>query len=308
MWNKKTTEQFIEDANKKHNNIYNYDNVVYTKNSVKVKIMCKKHGDFEQIPANHLNGQGCPKCGIESRSKKATKTTEQFIKEAKEVHGDRYDYSKVEYKNCFEKVVIICNTHGDFLQTPDRHLAGAGCKSCGIESSNNYKKCTNESFLKKAKKVHGDKFDYSKVEYTSFNSEVVIVCKTHGEYKQTPYNHLQIGCILCNKSNKHEDKKQTAEDIIKKASEKYKNTYDFSEAEFINNTTKIKIICKEHGEFYKFIRDIDKNIKCPTCYKKSANNDKRMTLEDFKKVSNEVHNYKYNYDKVEYENCRKNNS
>ena len=120
-------------------------------------------------------------------------TTEIFIKNAKNVHGDKYDYSKVEYVNAHTKVCIICLEHGEFWQTPSNHLSGKGCILCA-----NVKKITTEEFIKRAKEVHGNKYDYSKVEYINNKIKVCIICPIHGEFWQMPINHLLgRGCKVC---------------------------------------------------------------------------------------------------------------
>ena len=106
-------------------------------------------------------------------------TTEEFIKKAREVHGDKYDYSKVEYVKSKAKVTIICPEHGEFLQTPQKHLYGQGCPKCGHKSE-----LTTEEFIKKAREVHGDKYDYSNVEYVDAKTNVCIICKQHGVFWQ----------------------------------------------------------------------------------------------------------------------------
>ena len=126
---------FIKTANIIHNYNYIYELVKYKNIDTKVKIICKKHGKFEQTPYKHLQGQGCPKCGGTKRS-----TTEEFIQKSEMIHGDRYDYSKVGYKNAHTKVIIICPIHGKFEQRPADHINGAGCPKCGdisrLENSN----------------------------------------------------------------------------------------------------------------------------------------------------------------------------
>jgi len=122
---RKGSDDFIEEANKKHGNKYDYSKVGYINNRTKVCIICPKHGEFWQTPDKHLRGCGCPKC-----SGKMKKTKNDFIKEANEKHKNKYDYSKVEYRNNKEKVIIICPIHGEFLQTPHCHLSGCGCPYC----------------------------------------------------------------------------------------------------------------------------------------------------------------------------------
>lgn len=198
---KLTTEEFIEKSNtrldkfikkcqEKHGDIYDYSKVNYINTKTKIIIICKIHGDFLQTPHSHINnGSGCPKC-----SYKYKLTTEKFIEKSKLIHIDKYDYSKVDYKYSNENIIIICKKHGNFLQTPHSHLNSNGCSKC----SDCYKLTTKE-FIEKSKLIHIDKYDYSKVNYKYSNENVIIVCKIHGEFLQTPSNHYYngTGCPNC---------------------------------------------------------------------------------------------------------------
>ena len=174
----------------------------------KVHLICHKkddngneHGDFWQSIGHLKEGHGCPKCGIENRCLKRRKGKSSFIEEAKKVHGDKYDYSKVEYINVHTKVCIICAEHGEFWQTPASHLMGRNCPKCSFEK-HPHRKITNNEFIQKAKKVHGDKYDYSKVDYKDIKTKVCIICPIHGEYWQIPQYHLRgNGCKYCKESH-----------------------------------------------------------------------------------------------------------
>lgn len=149
------TEEFIKDANRKHGEKYDYSQVTYIHGRKKVKINCFIHGPFSQIPANHLSGAGCPVCGIEKRAKERTRIkAESFVERSVKIHGNEFDYSKVEYKHARIPVIIICNKHGEFKQTPNKHLNGQGCPHCK-ESNGEKEMC---SFLKEK----GIKFDAQK--------------------------------------------------------------------------------------------------------------------------------------------------
>lgn len=145
----KTTEIFINEAKKVHGDKYDYSKVVYEKNNKKVCIICPKHGEFWMTPNGHLNNRGCKKCGKEKLKKEFSRTTEMFIEEARKVHGDKYDYSKVNYNNCKTKVCIICPEHGEFWQVPDSHLRGMGCIQC----SGNHKSVDKISLFLANKKI-----------------------------------------------------------------------------------------------------------------------------------------------------------
>jgi Zn finger protein HypA/HybF involved in hydrogenase expression len=137
-------------------------------------------------------------------------TTEEYIKKAREVHGNRYDYSKVKYVDSQTKVTIICPMHGEFSQSPTSHLQGSGCPKCGNDRT--ALRMNNEGFINKAKAVHGDRYDYSKVQYVYNKTEVCIICREHGEFWQKPKNHLSgYGCPICSGR-----KKMRTSDFIKK--------------------------------------------------------------------------------------------
>lgn len=131
-----TLEELIARFKDVHGDKYDYSQVRLGKRDEKVTIICPTHGPFLQTPSKHiLRAQGCPKCGIESRARKKTMGIEEFVKRAKEVHGERYSYENVRYRKALDKVLITCPKHGDFKQTPNDHLNGHGCPTCGNNAS-----------------------------------------------------------------------------------------------------------------------------------------------------------------------------
>ena len=141
--------RFIEKSIKKHGDLYLYDKVEYKNPYDKIKIYCKKCNKyFLQSPHNHLQGCGCQECKGVRRY-----TTEEFIEKSKEIHGNLYDYSLVEYINWMKKIKIICKVHGIFEQTPSNHLSGSKCSKCQFDK----KRSNKEEFIEKSKKIHGEK-------------------------------------------------------------------------------------------------------------------------------------------------------
>lgn len=188
-----TTEQWVEKALVKHGDIYDYSQVEYTNSYGKVKIGCPTHGLFEQAASSHLLGIGCPKCGLEKQVRARTNDVGRFVEKSRNVHGDRYDYSKVVYGGIKRPVEIICPEHGSFWQTANDHLhSGAGCPRC-----NGGVKQTVEEFVLKARAFHGDRYDYSRVAYLSCLVDVEIICPEHGSFWQTPSQHLVSNCPKC---------------------------------------------------------------------------------------------------------------
>lgn len=204
-----TKEEFIVKARKIHGNKYDYSKVEYKNNKTKVCVICPTHGEFFVKPNNHLMGSECPLCASEKRNKsireKRGLTKEIFVERSSKIHSGKYDYSKVEYINTDTKVCIICPIHGEFWQIPYLHMKGQGCPICGAKKrkkSIKDKMCLSlEEFVNKANKVHGNKYDYSKVEYKNSKTNICIICKEHGEFWQTPSHHLRgCGCQICNES------------------------------------------------------------------------------------------------------------
>lgn len=189
-----TTSNFIQRARIVHGERYNYSSVKYTAMHSKVVIVCKIHGGFNQTPDVHLNSKsGCPKCKFEKMSNDRKIDNPEFIKRANKIHRGKYDYSSAEYINDTTKLKIRCSEHGLFEQTPNNHLRGCGCPDCG-----NTKKHTNISFIEKAKKVHGNHYDYSLVNYTNNKTKVSIHCLIHGMFTQIPSDHMKgQGCPGC---------------------------------------------------------------------------------------------------------------
>lgn len=196
---KLSKEGVIWRLKKAHGDEYDYSKVEYVNARTKIKLFCKKHKiDFEITLDSAFNkGCGCPLCRYEKSSSKLRTPVDVFINKANEIHNGKYDYSKVEYKNNSTKVCIICPEHGEFWQTPAKHITRKhGCPVCGGST-----KRTIESFIKDAKNVHDDKYDYSKAKYVNIHTPLLIICPIHGEFYQAPNDHLHgQGCPHCKQS------------------------------------------------------------------------------------------------------------
>ena len=149
MNKKKSNDEFIREVQLIHHNRYDYSKLEYVNNKTKVCIICPDHGEFWQIPSDHLNGKGCPQCAGNVRYNKDT-----FVEKAKNIHNDRYDYSKVQYVNAHTKVCIICTEHGEFWQTPNNHLNGNGCPLCKNRKIGDGLRDTVEGFIEKSNELN----------------------------------------------------------------------------------------------------------------------------------------------------------
>ena len=255
------TKIFVKRAKEIHGEKYDYSKVVYSNNRKKVTIICPVHGEFQMSPKNHLKGQTCPKCAAKERAKNLVLKIDKFIEKAKAKHGDKYDYSKVEYTNNMDKIKIICPIHGEFLQRVSDHLHGCGCPKCGGKT-----KITNDEYIKRAKEKHGNKYDYSKTKYISSEQKITIICPIHGEFKQLPYDHLSgSGCQRCGIENRTKLKTHSKEQFINKAKQIHGDKYDYSKVEYNRSDEKVCIICPIHGEFWQFANDHLRGSNCPKC-------------------------------------------
>lgn len=222
-----------------HGDKYDYSKVEYTGKDNKVCIICPEHGEFWQIANNHMRGTGCPKCGVKKVSNSKYKDTDYFIRKAKELYGNKYDYSKSIYKGIKELITITCPIHGDFEIPAGNHLhGGCGCKKCSNALKGQYKKLNTEQFIEKANKVHNNFYNYDKVEYILSNKKVIITCPIHGDFEQTPNHHLNgEGCPIC-KQSKGE---RLVESVLNKYNIPFKREVTFRVNEIVKNKKQFRI-------------------------------------------------------------------
>jgi len=166
--------------------------------SSKITLTCQTHGDFKQPISNFLKGYQCQKCAASSRPLRTEVTS--WIAESMALHSSKYDYSKVKFTKLTDMVTIICPIHGEFTQSAGVHKLGHGCQKCGNDIVTAKNRISNEEYIEKCKKKHGDLYDYSQTNYVSIlHSKVKIICKKHGEFWQRPGDHLNNGngCPQC---------------------------------------------------------------------------------------------------------------
>jgi hypothetical protein len=169
-------QEFIEISNKKHNNYYLYNSVNFIDTTTDVIIICLTHGPFPQRPSLHLKGAGCKKCTTIINTDKQRKTKEQFMSEVFDIFGNDIDCSNSIYINHTTELIVRCTIHDlPFPKIPSVLLGGSGCPEC----SGKYYKLTTEIFIKKAIKIHGELYDYTKCIYVKSSEDVIIYCRKH---------------------------------------------------------------------------------------------------------------------------------
>lgn len=287
------TELFIEKAIKVHGNKYNYSKVEYINAYTKVCITCPIHGEFWQVPHDHLKGAGCKICGKIKNSNALKMTMDLFLEKARNIHGDKYNYSKVQYIDYNTKVCIICPIHGEFYQTPNNHIQGQGCPHCGKIKFITSKKYTLDKFIEKAKKIYGEKYEYSDIGFIDLNHDVTIKCPLHGFFnKKAKYFLDGHSCPTCARIATVNSIKNTTSKFIEKAKKVHGDKYDYSMVEYVNNKTKVRIICPIHDEFEQTPDDHLQGKGCPKCEKQIS------------KAENEIYDFCCSYIGIENVNQR----
>ena len=297
------TKAFIARARALHGTNYDYSRVRYVTSDDPVEVICPKHGPFYPIPYNHLGRRktGCDGCGAERRTLMMRERHKQsFFKKARKKHGERYDYSGVDYQGNETPVVIICRVegHGPFTQTPHEHLAGCGCQKCGNANKNRARsERASATFVPRARKKHGRKFDYSRVEYQGSEKHVLVGCrkKGHGFFQITPNNHLNgWGCPECKKDKLRALKTYTKAEFVALAREVHGDKYRYV-GKYVNGRTPMKVECLIHGPFEQPPRSHLQGHGCRTCGDGRTRQAGFDTHEEFVTKARAAHGDKYRY-------------
>ena len=272
-----TTKQFIQRAKKVHGDKFDYSKADYKGSRFKVTLICNDcNREFQQNACNHLNGAGCDKCGRKKVGDKMRDNKASFIEKARKQHGDKYNYSEVDYVDSSTLVTIICPEHERFSQRPHTHQNGAGCRKCGNIISGNTHRKSREQFIEEANIAHNNFYNYDKFVLVNRKTAGTIICPIHGEFKQTPDNHLhqKSGCTDCGRITQG-PKKRTQDSIIKQAQENWNNLYTYLNFVYTGYHTKSLVTCETHGDFltgvWDHLRQDERRSGCPFCVNKFMN-------------------------------------
>jgi len=276
-----TKEEFIEKANAVHGDTYDYSLVEYKNNKTKVAIKCKECGTiFYQKPNNHLQGSGCPNCARKKRSERLSDTREDFIRKAIEKHGDKYDYSLVEYVSSREKVKIRCKKCGSiFEQAPAMHLTGNGCSVCNPP----HQKLTHEEFVERLAQTHPNLEVLS--EYQGKDRKITVRCKIHDyTYQTTPHRLVQgANCKYCYYEREKKNKTNKLDKVLSEIKRIHGDKYEYPniESEYVTSKSKLTIICPIHGEFHQsYNKHVSHHHGCPLCDESYYEKQTAQTLDD----------------------------
>ncbi|GHV75211.1 hypothetical protein AGMMS49942_00320 [Spirochaetia bacterium] len=195
-----TTGRFLETARAIHGDKYDYSLIgEITGKNQKVPIVCPIHGKFMQTVTGHLHQKhGCPRCGGILKGEKLKTPFAEWVRRAREIHGDKYEYVEESYVNQTSKMTMICPIHGPFIALASSHIRlRCGCPKCGVVSRAKKLRLTFAEFLKKARKIHGNKYQYDEASYIDTHHKVGITCPIHGTFTQTAGSHIKYGCPKC---------------------------------------------------------------------------------------------------------------
>ena len=248
-----TVEEFIQKANIKHSKKYDYSNINFKSLNEHINILCPIHREFKQTPKNHLI-HGCQKCAYDKMSYNLTR--DEFISKANNKFNFKFKYIDVpdivniSTKNTKStKITVICPEHGEFKQKSSTHLKSEfSCPSCAKDDKI-AKNMSEIEFIEKSKAKHGNKFDYSSLNFKNIKTKITVICPEHGEQTQKPNYHLcsNFGCLECGKSSF----KISKNEFIEKCLKKFKDKFDYKDINYIDYKTDIILNCPEHGQFVK---------------------------------------------------------
>ena len=305
-----TLESFIREANEVHNGYYSYDLI----NSFRFKkdyylINCPEpeHKPFRQRGTKHLRGQGCKLCNQKKWSSKQVLPFDKFIERCKKIHNERYDLSRIAYRNLHDKIKVGCKIegHGFFETEANNFMRGlSNCKLCSAKETSIRCRKTTEEFIKKAKRKHKDNYDYSLVNYITSKTNILIKCKKpdHGIFPQLPHTHLNgVGCPKCAKELTAKKLSLTMDEFLRRAKEKHGDLYDYSKVKLSKKSpshSPVQIICRVHKEFNQ-TPSVHFRSGCRKCHMEYLWNELRpIGKEEWMRKSQEQHSNKYSYELV----------
>jgi len=300
-----TQEEFIDKCKNNHGEIYEYTKTKYIDSKTPVLIKCKTHGFVEQVPIKFIK-RGCSFCNEERRLSAQKYSNEEFIQKAKTVHKNIYGFDKTDYINSKTKVIIKCMKHGYFPIIPSDFLIGSGCRSCGIERRGNKKRSNTKEFIKKAIKIHADKYGYRNVVYKTAKTHVKVTCKKHGDFPVTPSNHLynKRGCPECAGQKSRAGipnlsrRVSQAEFLTRAKNAHIGKNYNFDKAIYITQYDNVNVKCPKHGDFKILPLNLWNGGGCSECVIEERSQNHLRDWELLKDELNLLHQDKYDYSKT----------
>ena len=251
---------------------YNYDDLPETFLATnKIPITCLKHGLFHQLAHAHLSGNSCIKCMHERCGIASRVGTEAFVKRSRDKFKDWFTYEKTDYTGINKHLTVTCPEHGEYIVLPKVHLASLhGCIKCN-DKVRRSAKCLE--LIEIAKKTHGDKYDYSKVNYINPYTTVEIICPTHGSFWQYLFTHCNSTCPKCAVDNN----RMSLDTFLTRAEKVHDNKYLYDNVKYTDCNDMISITCKVHGDFMQLPRSHLEGSGCKMCFLEQRQNQQSKT-------------------------------
>jgi len=229
---------------------------------------------------------------------------DDFLQKLESIFGGKYNFSKVDYKNMKTKVWVICNKHGDLLMDPQTLLyKKIGCKECQKEEVRLSRRDSQELFIEKCKKQHGDNFYYSKIKYIDSKTPILIGCKTHGYIEQKPISFRMNGCSFCNEERRLSAQIFSTKEFVQKAKIVHGDKYIYKNTKYINSKNHVIVECKIHGEFKILASILIRGSGCRSCGIEKRKKKKTLSKNKFVEKAIKVHGDKYTYNNTIYVNA-----
>ena len=294
---KLTQEEVIRRIKKTHGNKYDLSKFVYTTHRSKSIFICKIHGEFLSQPKEVWGGTGCPECG--KKKFKPISKWEEVEQKILDKHGDVYDFVVDTYKGVGKKMEVICKIHNHkWKPRPIDLIRGQGCPKCRYVKSGKKRVLKVPEFIKRSRKTHGDKYDYSQVhQFKQQKKErVKIICPTHGVFKQNPFDHYSgSGCPKCWEEIRSEVLTIPWEDILKSFRETHGEKYQYTSDDSENSSSKLRLICSKHGGFTQDVTSHKHGQGCPKCGRERISEFLTTPWEEVLKSFRETHKDEYEY-------------
>ena len=281
----------------------NFSEVDYKGSQEKIKVICSVHGLFEAIPAVMLNRKsGCHHCGM---SKRRSLGAEEILSRLIKVHGNKYEFDLPAGVRTTTKISYSCELHGKKNRIVRELLTGKGCGECGLIASAQKRALTTEQWVKKARKVHGKKYDYSKTKYVNATTKVIVTCPDHGDFEINPSNHIQPtlkrGCKRCSGGrtfNYDNSRKRLSQaEFLKRVSEVAPPNLDFSKSIYKGQKKTVTVVCKLHGEFESWPHNLFSGQNCSDCAAFLSGKKRRVNAKEIEERIIQHFGDKYEIDK-----------
>ncbi len=248
------TEEIIRRSKEAHPGRFTYQETNYTGSHHLLVVHCNKHGRIETTYANHMRGFGCIECGKDINRNKNKAAAEAFHDKAQAILGDNYDVSEAEYKSVHDKVKIICKKHKPYWMTPGNILSGQKCPTCSLEYLSELHSLGNERFAEEGRKLFGEDYNYSLVDYKNAHTFVKIICNKCGDtFEQKPMNHLVgMGCNACGRKQQLVTKRETySKQFFEEAPKLHGDKYRYNLVEYKTSKSNVEVICMSCRDSFK---------------------------------------------------------